>query len=90
MNLSEKFKQVLTSSNTDCIIGKQGIEGNPGFLDHVKNLLKKHKIIKIKVLKSALTNNSLKELAEKLSERTNSYILDVRGKKFILSKEPLE
>jgi RNA-binding protein YhbY len=49
-----------------------------------------HKIIKIKVLKSALTNNSLQELADKLSERTNSYVLDIRGNKFILSEEPLE
>ncbi|MEJ2249258.1 MAG: YhbY family RNA-binding protein [Candidatus Lokiarchaeota archaeon] len=90
MNIKEKYKQVLNSSTTDCIIGKQGIDGNVGYITHVKNLLKKHRIIKIKVLKSALTDSTLQELAQKLAEQTNSYLLDIRGKKFILSKKPVD
>jgi RNA-binding protein YhbY len=88
MNLREKYKEVLASSDTDCLIGKQGI--NEGLILHVKSLLKKHKIIKIKILKSALGNETLQEIIKQLSKRTDSHVLDIRGKKFILSRKPLE
>ena len=42
-------------------------------------------MIKIKALKTIATSSNIKELATKISETTNSKIIDVRGKMIILS-----
>ncbi|MHA1297118.1 MAG: YhbY family RNA-binding protein [Promethearchaeota archaeon] len=83
MDYKEKFKEVLLSS-PHCILGKNGITEQ--FITHVTQLLKQHKIIKIKALKSIANRNNIKELASEIARRTDSYLLDVRGKKIIISK----
>ena len=83
MGYQEEFKKVLLSQ-PHCILGKKGITDD--FINHAAKLLKRYKIIKIKVLKSAVYNSNVKEIATQISKATNSYLLDVRGKKFIISK----
>jgi RNA-binding protein YhbY len=53
-------------------------------------LLKRYKVIKIKALKTIATKLNIKELATKISKLTNSYLIDVRGKVFILSLKPIK
>ncbi|TFG00841.1 MAG: RNA-binding protein [Promethearchaeota archaeon] len=87
MDLKEKYKQVLLGNPT-LIMGKKGI--NEGLLEHISRLLKKHKIIKIKMLKTALHGEKKEKIAQMIADKTNSHLLDLRGRTFILSKVSLD
>ncbi|MFX1310287.1 MAG: YhbY family RNA-binding protein [Promethearchaeota archaeon] len=82
MSYQKEFKKALLLQ-PHCILGKHGISDE--FIGHVAKLLKRYKIIKVKALKSVATKLNIKELAQKISKLTNSYLLDIRGKIFILS-----
>ncbi len=82
MSFQDKFKKVLLGP-PHCNLGKNKITDE--FIQHVSALLKKNKIIKIKALKSAVTDSDIDGIAKELSEATESNLLDVRGKTFILS-----
>jgi RNA-binding protein len=82
MSYQKEFKQALLSQ-PHCILGKQGVSEE--FVNHVTKLLKRYKIIKVKALKSVASKTNIKELARKISKLTNSNLLDIRGKIFILS-----
>ena len=71
-------------SEPHAILGKNGITNE--FINHVSKLLKRYKIIKIKALKSVVNKSNIKLIASQISEATNSYLLDVRGFTFIISK----
>jgi RNA-binding protein YhbY len=83
MDYQDEYKRALISS-PHCNLGKKGISEE--FITHVSKLLKKYKVIKIKVLKSAISKSNIKDLAKQISNETNSYIIDVRGRTVILSK----
>lgn len=87
MNLRDKFLEVL-HNKPQINIGKKGIDS--GVLDHILKTLKKDKIIKIHALKSALVDNSIKALAEYVKTSTNSFLLDVRGHTFVISKRYID
>lgn len=89
MDTKQKFKEVLLG-DPQTILGKKGIKDNEGFVTHVENLLKTHKIIKIKILKTALHDMNITELANTIAKKTNSYLLDLRGRTIILSKTPVD
>ena len=87
MDFNERFKSALLDK-PHCILGKSGITEE--FVNHVIKLLKRYKIIKVKALKSMATTSNMRTIANRLSEQTNSYVIDLRGKTFILSKTPIE
>jgi len=87
MVYQKEFKKVLISQ-PHCTLGKRGITDE--FINHVIQLLKKYKIVKIKALKSAANKNNISEIASKIANATNSHLLDVRGKIFIISKYPIK
>ncbi len=62
-------------------IGKKGI--TEGIIQEIRIILKKDKIVKIKCLQSIPTK-STKAIAKNVSELTNSKIIEIRGKTFIL------
>lgn len=82
MSHQKEFEKALLSQ-PHCILGKHGVTDE--FISHVAKLLKRYKIIKVKALKSVATKSNIKELAKIISKLTNSYLLDIRGKIFILS-----
>lgn len=82
MSYEKDFKKALLST-PHCILGKKGISNK--FIDHVNLLLKRYKVIKIKALKTAATKSNIKELANEIAKLTSSYLIDIRGKIFILS-----
>ncbi len=59
------------------MIGKNGL--SPGTIEEVKKQLKEKKLIKIKILKSALRNQDRKEFAKELAEKTSSEIIEQVG-----------
>jgi len=82
MSHQNEFKKVLISP-PHATLGKKGITEE--FVLHVQYLLKKYKIIKIKMLKSIATKTNISGIAEQLTNSTNSYLLDIRGKTIIIS-----
>ena len=87
MDYHEEFKRVLLTE-PHCILGKKGITDE--FINHVIKLLKRYKVIKIKALKSVATKSNIRDIANQISEHTDSYLIDLRGKTFILSKEQIK
>ncbi|HEA70757.1 hypothetical protein LCGC14_0474740 [marine sediment metagenome] len=87
MDYQEEFRKTLVTP-PHCILGKNGITDE--FIDHVIKLLKKYKVIKIKALKTIATRSNIKKLAIEISKLTNSHLLDLRGKSFILSLSPIK
>jgi RNA-binding protein YhbY len=83
MDYQDEYKRALLSP-PHCNLGKKGVSDE--FVTHVAKLLKKYKIIKIKVLKSAIIESNFKELSEQIVNATNSYLLDIRGKTILISK----
>ena len=86
MSYQNEFKEVLLSS-PHVILGKKGLTDE--FLAHVQRLLKRYKIIKIKILKSVATKSNIKNIADQISQATDSHVLDVRGKIIIVSKHQI-
>ena len=87
MGYQEDFKKVLLG-DPHCILGKGGITEE--FINHVNKLLKRYKIIKVKALKSIATKANIKQIASQVSEATDSNVLDIRGKTFIISKQNIK
>ena len=87
MGYTQEFKNILLS-DPHAILGKKGITDQ--FIDHTNKLLKRYKVIKIKALKSVANKSNIKEIANKVANLTESYLIDVRGLKFIISKNPLK
>lgn len=87
MGYTEDFKKML-KSKPHCILGKRGITNE--FINHVITILKRFKIIKVKVLKSVANKNNIREIANQVARLTNSHLLDVRGKIFIISIKPIK
>ncbi|MBN1156976.1 YhbY family RNA-binding protein [Candidatus Woesearchaeota archaeon] len=66
-------------------IGKNGI--TPGLIDEINLQLKKKKIIKIKILKSALERTVRKQIAKELAEKSNSQLISLVGFVIVLKKQ---
>ena len=64
-------------------IGKNGLTDN--IFKELKRLLKKRKLIKIKLLKTALENK--KELIDEIIEKTNSELIEAVGNVVILYRK---
>jgi RNA-binding protein YhbY len=87
MDYNEDFKKVLLAE-PHALLGKKGITEE--FINHVINLLKKYKIVKIKALKSIANKENIRDIANQIANSTSSHLLDVRGKIFIISKIPIK
>ena len=58
-------------------VGKGGI--SEGLIKEAKRLLKEHKIMKIRLLRSALDSGTKKQLAELFCEKTGAGLIGIRG-----------
>lgn len=66
-------------------IGKNGLSDH--VVQEIKKLLNKKKLIKVKILKSALTGRTKKELAKCLVAETNAELIDAIGFIVVLAKK---
>jgi RNA-binding protein YhbY len=77
----------MSSKNKSCPIirvGKKGI--NQELLKEISAQLDCHPILKVKVLKSALSNTNFDDLLHKISSISTLKVLNVRGHTFYLYK----
>ncbi len=88
MKKSEQMKQTINElwrAPPKLILGKNGV--NEQFLDEFKKQLKRNKIIKLKILKSAFENDTKEKIISDLSIQGHAKCLEVRGNHVIFSKK---
>ncbi|WP_456396546.1 YhbY family RNA-binding protein [Thermococcus sp.] len=88
--LSGKVRRAIRAKYYDiepkAWIGKRGLDES--VINEINTQLKKDGILKVEIRKGALISTEMerKEIAEKVAELTDSELVDVRGKRFILFK----
>ncbi|MFQ6054793.1 MAG: YhbY family RNA-binding protein [Methanosarcinales archaeon] len=87
MNKKELYQLKSKSNKLESTIhiGKYGI--NNAVISELTKQLKKQKLIKIKILKTATENIDRSIITKQLAELTNSYIIDTRGSIAVLYKK---
>ena len=65
-------------------IGKNGV--TPSLIEEIKRQLKDNKLIKVKLLKSAVEAMPREEIAKDLAEKTVSELIEVKGNTVVLFK----
>ena len=63
-------------------LGKNGI--TPSLVEEVSRQLKDNKLIKVKLLKSAIEETPREMIAKELAEKTNSELIEVKGNTVVL------
>jgi len=82
--MKRRIKIALRTENPTILIGKEGATAQ--IVNEVAKQLNARKMIKVKILKTALKKIETKEIAVKISEQTESELVDVRGHTFLLFK----
>jgi RNA-binding protein len=77
-------KRHLSDERPTVLIGKSG--PSEQILKEIGRRLDKNKMVKVKILKTALTGSETKQLASKIAELTESALVEVRGHTFMLYK----
>ena len=65
-------------------IGKDGLE--PGVIAEVSRQLKRHRVIKVRFLRAALSSGTMPDLATELAQQTGSEVWGQRGSVIILAR----
>jgi len=66
-------------------IGKNGVTDS--LVEEVLRQLKQNKLVKVKILKSALEDMDRKAIAGELAKRTGSQLIDIRGSSAVLYRK---
>lgn len=85
MNSKERsfLKKLATNEKAILQIGKASV--SPEVIISIDEALEKREIVKIGVLDNCM--DSIKDISEKISERTHSQIVMIVGKKIVLYRE---
>jgi RNA-binding protein len=65
-------------------VGKNGI--TPSLIIEIKRQLKDNKLVKVKLLKSAIEEKPREEIAKELAEGTGAELVEVKGNTVVLYK----
>ena len=66
-------------------VGKEGL--TPGLMVQVENQLQRTKMVKIRILKSALATETAKVIATRTAEQAGAALVEVRGHVFIIFRK---
>ncbi len=80
--MKRHVRHVLKDENPTIWIGKEGL--TPQLASEVEKQLQKNKMVKIRILPSALKDATAKAVATKTAEQTDAALVEVRGHVFIL------
>ena len=87
MTKSEKMKKIINKIWKDppiLILGKNGV--NQNFINEFKKQLKRNKVIKLKILKSAMNKDNKIKIISDITSQGNAKCLEVRGNQVIFSR----
>jgi len=79
-----RIKRELSAEKPTVWVGKEG--ATPQIMNEIGRQLDKRKMVKAKILKTALQNEEARDIASKIASQTESSLIEVRGHTFILYK----
>jgi len=82
--MKRRIKREMNVEKPTVWVGKEG--ATPQMLNEISRQLEKKKMVKVKMLKTALKDEDAKNTASKVAQQTESILVDVRGHTFILYK----
>lgn len=82
--MKRRIKRRLSEEKPTIQIGKNGASQES--LKEIEKQLEKKKMVKIKILQSALDEKGAREIASKIAEQTEASLVEVRGHTFMLYK----
>ncbi|MEJ2242366.1 MAG: YhbY family RNA-binding protein [Candidatus Bathyarchaeota archaeon] len=82
--MKSRIKQKLSNESPTVWVGKEGTTTQ--IITEIKKQLDSREIIKVKIQKNALRDEDAKNIAIKISQQTESELVEVRGHTFILYK----
>ncbi len=82
--MKRRIKRQLSEEKPAIRIGRNRVSQK--LLKEIEKRLEKKKIIKIKILHSALEGDEAKEIALRIAEQTEASLVEVRGHTFMLYK----
>ncbi|MEM2658823.1 MAG: YhbY family RNA-binding protein [Zestosphaera sp.] len=77
------MKEVL-SEPAKVRIGKSGL--SEGIMNEIRKFLEREGVVKVKILKTALKELEVNEVATEVSRKLNAEVIDVRGHTFTLKR----
>jgi RNA-binding protein len=80
--MRHRFKREMGSEKATIWIGKNGVDQK--IICEINNQLDKKKIVKIKILQTALENEKVENIVSKAERETASTLIEVRGHTFAL------
>lgn len=83
-----QIKRELSFDRPTIWIGKKGISQET--LAEIDRQLERVETIKIRILKSALTDDNAKTIASKVAQQTKSVLIEIRGHTIILYRKKKE
>lgn len=82
--MKRHIKHKLKDEKPTIWIGKEGM--TPQLLKEIDKQLEKKKMLKIKILKTALQNDKASNIAAIVAQQTEASLVEVRGHTFMLYK----
>jgi RNA-binding protein len=82
--MRQRIKSALRTESPTVHVGKEG--ATTQIINEVAKQLDSRKMIKAKILKTALTDETAKSIATKIAEQTEAELVEVRGHTFLLYK----
>ena len=82
--MKRHIKHKLKEEKPTIWIGKEGM--TPQLLKEIDKQLEKKKMLKIKILKTALQNDKASNIAAIVAQQTKASLVEVRGHTFMLYK----
>jgi RNA-binding protein len=83
-DMKKAIKRRLAQGRPTVCVGKGGASAE--FLKEIERQLKEEEMVKVRILKSALTNDDPKRIAARIAEQTEASLVEVRGHTFMLYK----
>jgi len=83
--MKRHVKHELKEEGPTIWVGKEGL--TPGVATQVENQLQRTKMVKIRILKSALVSDTAKAIATRTAEQVDAALVEVRGHVFILFRK---
>ncbi len=80
--MKRHVKHELKEEGPTIWVGKEGL--TPAVTKQVEDQLQRTKMVKIRILKSALLTESAKAIATRTAEQVSAALVDVRGHVFII------
>ena len=79
-----RIKRWLSAKDPTIWIGKSGVSQE--MLKEIEKQLEKKEMVKIRILKSAIEGEEVKQIASKTAQQTSASLVEVRGHTFMLYK----